>query len=273
VLQDGLFLTLVVLLSCSLYTSRLGFYSDDWVFLSLLKGTVHHSPAGWYQALYAGDVVIRQRPAQIVYLAMLYGFFGLQPFGYHLANALMLVAGSLFFYLSLRVLQLSRLLALALPLIYILLPNYSTDRFWIAAHQATLSIVFYFISLYADLKAVQDYPLHLRRWKSISILSLVISGLAYEVTLPLFLMNPLLAWYLARQKYRTQVKKNAANTASMIFNASHPATSIHRAASNSPKIKKKRSIFRTSSADTQFPYSGRFDSVFIILPSFRFCLP
>lgn len=46
--------------------------------------------------------------------------------------------------------------------------------------------------------------MRLGRWKVLSAVSLLISGLAYEVTLPLFLLNPLLVWYAARQLYSVE---------------------------------------------------------------------
>jgi hypothetical protein len=92
-----------------------------------------------------------------------------------------------------------REVALAISVVYLLLPHYSTDRFWIAAHQATFSILFYFLSLYADLRAFRQYPNHWIQWKLLSLLSLILSGLAYEVALPLFVLNPILIWYAAKR--------------------------------------------------------------------------
>ena len=147
ILQDALFVGLVVMLSLVPYVFRLGLYSDDWIFLSLLNQSSDQSLVGLMKALYEGDVVIRQRPVQMVYLAVLYDLFGLSPLSFHIANALCLAAISVVFYLTLREIWMRRLLVLALPLVYLLLPHYSTDRFWIAAHQANLSMVFYFLSL------------------------------------------------------------------------------------------------------------------------------
>jgi hypothetical protein len=195
VLQDCLLLGSVGFLSVIYYLSRLGFYSDDWVFLSLLYHADGHSIAELYRALYAGDVVIRQRPVQIVYLVLFYKLFGLQPFFYHLANSFALMASVLLFYLVIREIGQRRVIALAISTIYLLLPHYSTDRFWIAAHQATFSILFYFLSLYADLRAYREYPNRLIGWKFLSVLGLILSGLSYEVALPLFVLNPLLIWY------------------------------------------------------------------------------
>lgn len=196
--RDCFFLALIASLSIVFYVSRLGFYSDDWVFLSLLRHAESHSIADLFRALYAGDVVIRQRPVQMLYLVLFYKLFGLHPFFYHLANSLALLGSAILFYLVLREFGRRREIALAISVIYLLLPHYSTDRFWIAAHQATFSIFFYFLSLYTDLKAFGQYPTHWMRWKLLSVMSLMLSGLSYEVALPLFVLNPFLIWFAAR---------------------------------------------------------------------------
>jgi len=207
VLQDCLFLGLVAFLSVVFYVSRLGFYSDDWVFLSLLRQANSQSFAGLYQALYAGDIVIRQRPVQMVYLILFYKLFGLHPFFYHLANSIILLISAILFYLVLRQFGQRREIALAISIVYLLLPHYSTDRFWIAAHQATFSIAFYFLSLYADLRAFREYPNHLIRWKLLSVLALILSGLSYEVAMPLFVLHPFLIWYGARPIDATETNR------------------------------------------------------------------
>jgi len=202
ILQDCLFLALVVFVSLIFYLPRLGFYSDDWVFLSLLHLSDDQSLPGLYQALYDGDVVIRQRPVQMVYLVLFYWLFGLDAIYYHLANAIVLMASGVLLYLVIREFGKDRLIAVAISLVYLLLPHYSTDRFWVAAHQATFSIGFYLLSLYADLRALRAYPNNWMRWKLLGLMGLVLSGLSYEVAIPLLLLNGLLVWYGSPQMYR-----------------------------------------------------------------------
>ena len=121
----------------------------------------------------------------------------ISPLGYHLANAAVLLCSTVLLYLVARELQKSRAIALAVAVVYALLPHYSTARFWIAAYQAPLSIALYFLSLYAELRAVPSPRTW--AWRLLAVLSLVASGLAYEVALPLFLLNPLLVWCRGRQ--------------------------------------------------------------------------
>jgi hypothetical protein len=194
--RDGLFLAVIVALSLSLYVTRLGFYSDDWAFLAAFAQAPDRSLPGLFRANYSAHTLMR--PAQIFYFALLYWLFGANPLGYHLVNSAVLVLCALLFYLTLRELGLPRQLCVAVPLVYALLPNYSTDRFWFAAFQAGLSMALYFLSLYADLRTLRAGPRARWLWKLLALLSLFVSGLAYEVALPLFLFNTLLVWYLGR---------------------------------------------------------------------------
>ncbi|MBD2069391.1 hypothetical protein H6F93_18005 [Leptolyngbya sp. FACHB-671] len=197
--SDCFFLSIVVLISLILYIPSLGFYSDDWSFLAPLNLSTDQSFLGLFQSVYLHQPNVQMRPVQVLYIAGLYWLFGLNPLGYHLINCVFLSLGIVFFYLVLRELKQPRFLALSIPLVYALLPHYSTNRFWVAAFQITLSMTLYFLSLYADLVAVRTKTtLGLWAWKLISIASLLISGLAYEIFLPWFLFNPLLSWYKGR---------------------------------------------------------------------------
>jgi hypothetical protein len=190
---DSLFLTTIVILSCLPYVGGLGLYSDDWGFLSSL----HHSD-GSYSGLLASVMdVLAPRPVQGHVLASLYWLFGLDPLGYHAVNSVALTAAVLLFHLSLRALGCSRLLALVVPLIFGLLPHYSTDRFWIAAFQANAAMLLYFASLYADIRFVRHSSGLGWWWKALGTLALIGSVLAYEVTAALFLVSVIALLYIA----------------------------------------------------------------------------
>lgn len=181
-----------MLLSLILYVGSLGFYSDDWSFLGSLSLSADRSLGGLVQSIYSPNV--QMRPVQLVYLAGLYQLFGERPLGYHWVNAVVFLSGILLFHLVLRKLGLSRTFAIAIPLLYGLMPNYSTNRFWYAAFQANLSLSLYFLSFYSDLEAVESEQAKAWFWRMVSLISLVTSALAYEVFMPLFLINPLLIW-------------------------------------------------------------------------------
>ena len=208
--QDCLFLCLVVLFSLILYVQDLGFYGDDWSFLGFLSMSSDQSLIGLFRSIYSPYV--RMRPVQILYLAGLYWLFGPHPFGYHLVNAAVLLSNAVLFYLVLRELGQRRVLSLAVPVVYALLPHYSTDRFWVAAFQATLSMALYFLSLYSDLRTLRAPLARLWGWKLLSVLSLIGSILTYEVTLPLFFLNLLLVWYRGRKLYGSVPGKRLVRT-------------------------------------------------------------
>jgi hypothetical protein len=196
--RDCLFLAGLVGLSVVLYTGGLGFYSDDWAFLRLLETTRDRSYAGLVRALYEGDVFIQQRPVQVAYLAGLYWLFGLEPLGYHIVNALVLVGVVVLFYLVLRELAQPRGLAVAAAAVYGLMPNYSSDRFWIAADQATLSMLFLLVGTLAAFHSLRAGRAAAIALSVASVAALTASGLAYEVTIPLIALVLGLLAYRAR---------------------------------------------------------------------------
>lgn len=200
---DCLFLSLIVQLSLILYVRGLGFYSDDWELFALFNFASDQSPFGLFRSVWDAQPHTHTRPLQMFSLAVLNWMFGLNPLGYHVVTGLLINATILLFYFALRQLGQSRLLSLSVPLVYALLPHYSTDRFWIiAAIPANMSMALYFLSLYADLRALRARSSRLWMWKLISVLSILGSILSYEVVLPLFLLNLLLVWYYARNLNR-----------------------------------------------------------------------
>ena len=197
--KDCLFLSFIMLLSIIHYVHDLGFYCNDWTFLGHFSISEDQSLPGLIRAFFDVPNNVVMRPVQIIYLSALYWLFGYHPFGYHLVNAAVLMSGIMLFYFVLYELNQNRLIALAVPMVYQLLPHYSTNRFWYAAFQANLSMTLYFLSLYCDLKMLRTRPTHLWGWKLVSLASLLGSVLAYEIFFPLFLLNLPLVWYRLRQ--------------------------------------------------------------------------
>jgi hypothetical protein len=186
-------------LSLILYVRGLGFYYDDYSFLGLLSTSKDQSPTGLFHAISSGAPAKHLRPVQELILSGLYWMFGDDPLPYHLVNAAVIVAMVVLFYLVLRELRLPRLFVVSVPLVYVLLPHYATDRFWYAAFQAPFSMALYFLSLFAALRSVQAGRGWVLPWVSLSVVGLIGSALAYEVALPFFLLTPVLVWYRARQ--------------------------------------------------------------------------
>jgi hypothetical protein len=184
-IRDLLFLTMIVFASVVPYVWRVGFYSDDWATLGLLINSPDQSLSGLLAALYDLHYKLRMRPTQLVYEAVLFKAFGLNPLGYHLVNATVLTLLCLLLYLVLREFGIRRMIALAVSIVYILLPNYSTDRFWVVAFSYTLTTALFLASTYAFLRAT-----HSRRvlsWAVAAHLALATAALGMEVVIPLTL--------------------------------------------------------------------------------------
>ncbi len=201
-MRDSLFLAAIVLLSSSLYVGRMGFYSDDWYFFDRMSRAESRTIPDLFRSLHEPEYAMR--PAQLLYFASLHSLFGMQPLGYHLVNTLVFVAMAVFVYLALRGMDVGRVLAVSIALVFVLLPHYSTNRFWFSTIAHTLSMAFYCASLYALLRALKAWDrLRYLLWLVASIVALAASGLSYEVPLPLFALNAGLAWYLGPRMAET----------------------------------------------------------------------
>lgn len=190
VLLDSAFLSIIMLISMILYIHQIGFYSDDWSFLGNFSVSPDQSLWGLIQTAFTPNTLMR--PVQNIYDALLFWLFGTEPLGYQLVNAGVLIGITVMFYLIMRQLKMPRIIAVSLPLVFALLPNYSTDRFWFAVFQANLSMLFYFISLFAAIRAVSFNTVWSSHWKVVSIVSLILSALSYEIALPLSLLTILI---------------------------------------------------------------------------------
>ena len=187
---DIIFLVGIVIAVQGYFVRNLGFYSDDWWILSTLASAKTHSIFEILHSAFGSKAFI-VRPVQGLELSVLYWLFGTNPLGYHIVNALTLASGIALFYLTLSQLKVQRTIAVGVPLIYALLPHYSTTRFWIASFTANISIVFFLLNLYAGLRclSVKNGSVQKRRWLLVSLFSVLASVMAYEVVLPLFFVN------------------------------------------------------------------------------------
>lgn len=184
----------VEVLSLIAYAPRIGFYWDDWIYLSFLKSCPSQGFWGLYGCLYSDAPTMHPRPVQIFCLAALYKLTGLHPLGYQLFIAVLLVATVSMFYIVLRELQVPRLFALSVPMVYGLLPHYSTDRFWMAASQSLVSMFFGFLCFYCILRSASADRARMW-WPSGAFVAFLVSAFAYEAFVPFVLFAPVLYWY------------------------------------------------------------------------------
>jgi hypothetical protein len=186
-----------LVLSSQLWYSRgLGFYSDDWSTMAPMSIAPDTNLTTLMKAAIPDSDWMR--PVQWLYSVILHWLFSTHPLGYHLSNGIVMSVSCALLYLILVEMGVGRLISIATALVYGFLPNYSTDRLWIAAFAAPLSVAWYLLSSYSDLRALRARD-SVRRWQTVSLASLVISLLAYEHVLPLFVMN---AAYIGMRKRR-----------------------------------------------------------------------
>lgn len=197
-MRDTISLALAVLLSLAAYVGRLGFYSDDWAFLGRYATAQSATVTGYFEASFSAHHAMR--PVQLWLCAFLYWLFGLEPLGYHLFNAMLVVLNPMLCYWLLRELRLPRLISLPIALVYGVLPSYSTDRFWYLACAITLSMTACLASMLADVKAAAAGGRASLAWTALGGAAAIVSGLAYEVALGLLLLTPLLMTVRASQR-------------------------------------------------------------------------
>lgn len=212
---DILFLTVVFLLLWLPHVGKIGFVSDDWVFVSRAYLSQDQSLPGLFSALY-GDT--GPRPLQFLYLATMYHFFGLNPLGYQIVNGIVVILCGAGFYLTLRALLLPRYLVLAAPLFFLVIPYYSTNRMWAAAFQIPLSILLYFVSLHLDLLTHRFQRLPALLIRLASALALIASLLAYELATFLFLLNPFVVYFISARTGRAARSNRVVCAVAISFN-------------------------------------------------------
>jgi hypothetical protein len=201
-----MFLGAIIGLSCILYLPGLGWYSDDWAFLARLTAA-DGSFGSQLRAILAANMI--PRPVQAFNLTLLFRLFQLDPVGYHLWNSLVLVTIVLLLHRLLVNLRAPREIALAVPLVFGLLPHYSTDRFWIAAFQVNIAMCAALASVILDMRFARTPNTIRWLWKAMGSLALLVSVLSYEVAAPLFLVSPFLIWLGVRPSVQAEPRAAA----------------------------------------------------------------
>jgi hypothetical protein len=124
---------------------------------------------------------------------VLFAAFGTRPLGYHIFNAIMLATVAVLLLLALTQLRVRRLTAWAVTATFILLPSYTTNRFWFAAFGYSVMMATYFLSLVADLRTIDSSSSRPRwGWKAVAVIAVALCTLGYELAIPFLLANPLL---------------------------------------------------------------------------------
>jgi hypothetical protein len=212
--QDCSFLVGAVFLSALSYLGRLGFYLDDWWDWGLAYQCKERSAICLFLSL--SRSVHEGRPVRDAYLAVTFRLFGPHPLLFHLLNTTFLAGAAVLICLCIRELQLPRSVSLTVPLVFALLPQYATDRFWIGVHLADLCLVFGLFGLFLGLRAASAR----NGWRASfgfglpSAVSFVISLLSYEVLIGLY---PLLFLLIAYRVYKGRRNRGLTHNKAIIY--------------------------------------------------------
>jgi hypothetical protein len=135
----------ILALSATTYVTQLGFYSDDWYFLSLFESVA----AQGRSVVAAAAAEFEVRAVQGAYAGFLFQLFGRNALGYHLVNtAVTGIAVGLLYLLLLRI-HVGRRRAFACALLFLVLPQLSTVRVWYSGFQVPLSLALALCSMHA----------------------------------------------------------------------------------------------------------------------------
>jgi hypothetical protein len=190
-------LVLIALTAVVLHVEQLGFYSDDWTIPGGGSISEDQSLLGIMRATGTPDTPMR--PVALFVLAFVYRVFGANPTAFHVVNTAYLSAMGVCFYLVLRELRLLRVLSFSISTLFVVMPHYSATRFWVVAHPINLSMALYFLSVFAELKAIEERdPARIASWVVFWVAALTSGLLAYEQLLPLAVATPLLTWWHGR---------------------------------------------------------------------------
>jgi hypothetical protein len=103
------------------------------------------------QAIWTGTFLGHYAPVNLSFLAVLYHFFGMAPFGYHLAQFLLHAVCVCLLYLTLKELEAPRI-ALVASLLFAVHPANIETVAWIAEVKSTLAFLFFLLSFLAFIR-------------------------------------------------------------------------------------------------------------------------
>ena len=214
-IADSVVLFSVNLLSALPYLFSRGFYSDDWAFQAALS---HLSGRGiWTTFQEFSKLDAGVRPVQFAYLVLTYRAFGQNATPYHIFNSIILGIVTILLYLALRELGAGRWFGFTTALIFGVLPQYSTDRFWIASFQATLCMAFAFFGIYALSRSTRRGERHSKMWVLFAAMALILSILSYEVAFGLIVASlGMIGWRTYRDS-RFLPRRSAKGLAGIAF--------------------------------------------------------
>lgn len=174
-----------VVISTLPYLFGLGFYSDDWQYQETLVFASRHGLGAMFRKMIDMDPHFLLRPVQLLFFVLGFKAFGRNPTPYHIVISACLGLAACLLYFALRELGIERVWAFAIAMVFGLLPQYSTDRFWISSHQAVLCMLFAFFGIYALLRTVNPERHSSGKWMVAAVAAFVLSILSYEVAIGL----------------------------------------------------------------------------------------
>lgn len=188
----GVALVLVAALAALYKIQKLGFYDDDWAWLSMMGGSRDQTWWGVVKHFVRAQSGVWVRPANFVAFPFLFRVFGEWALGWHLTLFALNAWCGVAFWRWLEEEGAGRATAGLAAGLFLLWPNHDATRHWVALFSSPAALALTFEAL----RARKLYPVA-------SGLLILVAGLFYEAAAPLALAPLLLeAWRHRRQGLR-----------------------------------------------------------------------
>lgn len=174
------FLILVYVLSFGPYVGKVGFYLDDWLMVSTLRGGPQ-DVIGAFCNYFFNDPKVIIRPVEVLHFGLLYFLFGSSPLGYHLVNGFLEICTAVLLFVAMKRFTGSRFLAFVTTASFIIYPIRDCTHYWILCSSVALSLSLYLGSLILSIKAEQEKK---SLFFVVAALPFLLSIFNYEVFMP-----------------------------------------------------------------------------------------
>ncbi|MBA4095014.1 MAG: hypothetical protein C0489_13145, partial [Candidatus Accumulibacter sp.] len=185
---------------------------DDWYLLSIFDGAQSGGVGRTIEL--ATTQTFAARPGHGLYAALLFNLFGFDPTGYHLFNTGVIAATVVALHALLLRTGFDRSNALAVAIVFALLPQLSTVRVWYSSFQVPLAMLLGLASLHCALCFIRSSR---RLWMLPAALAAWASIACYEIFAPLILLASVAPVALTLEGWKPRLNPQWRRTAPLLL--------------------------------------------------------
>lgn len=178
---------------------QVGFYLDDWSMLNRLSSGPQQLFAMMHN-YFLQDPKVTIRPVQVIYQAILFSIFQLNPLGYHLFNATLEVICATLLYFCLKRISGSAGLGYVAAALFLVYPVHDSSHYWVLCHAVNLSLALYLGSLWFAIKWAER---GCKKFLLAMFVCFAVSIFNYETMLPLSALTAVAVWSVSGSKQKS----------------------------------------------------------------------